>query len=65
MKIKKEDIDEVFKICNFFEEFKFKYDDYCIFDLSKSIEMEIDKLLYLFEEINKKRKANNGRLQKG
>ncbi|MCL4321992.1 MAG: hypothetical protein M1478_04555 [Deltaproteobacteria bacterium] len=55
MKIKKEDIDKVLKISDFFEEFKFKYDDDGIFDLSKSIESEIDRLLVLFEEINKKK----------
>ncbi len=57
MIIEQKDVDKIFEICNFFDEFKFKYNDDSIFDLSQSIEMGIDRLLVLFEEINKKKES--------
>ncbi|MHB1646232.1 MAG: hypothetical protein ACYCSW_06940 [bacterium] len=55
MKIEKKDVNKVFKINNFFDNFKFKYDDNYIFELSKDVEVSIDRLLKAFEEINKKK----------
>ena len=61
MKIGKKDINKIVKICNFFEDFKLKYPEYDgIYDLSKDVEISIDRLLVLIEEI----RGNYGRIQK-
>lgn len=60
MKIGKNDVNKIVKICNFFQDFKLKYNDDGIFDLSKDVEISIDRLLALIEEI----RGNYGRIQK-
>jgi hypothetical protein len=51
MKIKKTDINKIAKICNFFESLKFRYSEFDgLYDLSKDVEISIDRLLVAMEE---------------